>query len=73
MVNIWYQNATNYCNKWFKGSGKQPVTWETLVQTLHDSELSTVKKNLHFIGKCSTFSNRHHHFNVIFSDWYPNK
>ena len=44
MVNIWYQNATNYCNKWFKGSGKQPVTWETLVQTLHDSELSTVKK-----------------------------
>ena len=73
MVNIWYQNATNYCNKWFKGSGKQPVTWETLVQTLHDSELATIKKIFPLIGKFFTFPNKHHHFSVILSDWYPNK
>ena len=29
--------------KWFKGSGKQPVTWVTLVETSCESELSTVK------------------------------
>ena len=34
-------------NKYLKGSGKQPVTWVTLVETSHDSELSVKKSSLH--------------------------
>ena len=29
------------------GSGKQPAIWATLVETLHDSELSVKKSSLH--------------------------
>ena len=33
---------TEILQEWLTGRGKQPVTWETLVEVLHDIELSTL-------------------------------
>ena len=32
--------------KWLSGRGKQPVTWVTLVEVLHDIELSTLASDI---------------------------
>ena len=37
--------------KWLAGSGKQPVTWATLVEVLRDIELSTLASEIEAV-KC---------------------
>ena len=36
------QINTEILQEWLTGGGKQPVTWATLVDILHDIELSTL-------------------------------
>ena len=36
------QINTEILNEWLTGRGKQPVTWATLIEVLHDIELSTL-------------------------------
>ena len=32
--------------QWLSGKGKQPVTWATLIEVLHDIGLSTLAKDI---------------------------
>ena len=43
---------TAILQKWLTGSGKQPVTWATLVEVLHDIEFSTLAGDIKAV-KCS--------------------
>ena len=42
---------TEILRQWLNGSGKKPVTWKTLVEVLHDIELSTLAGNIEAV-KC---------------------
>ena len=42
---------TEILQEWLTGRGKQPVTWETLVEVLSDIELSTLASDISTI-KC---------------------
>ena len=42
---------TEILQEWLTGRGKQPVTWETLVEVLHDIELSTLASYIECV-KC---------------------
>ena len=42
---------TKILQEWLTGRGKQPVTWETLVEVLQDIELSTLAGDIRTI-KC---------------------
>ncbi len=33
--------------KWMEGVGRQPVTWQTLVEALRDSELNTLADDIY--------------------------
>ena len=35
--------------EWVVGKGKQPVTWKTLTEVLHDIELSTLAEEIEAI------------------------
>ena len=45
------QINTEILQEWLTGRGKQPVTWETLVEVLRDIELSTLASDIEAI-KC---------------------
>ena len=42
---------TEIFRNWLAGKGKQPMTWDTLVQVLHDSKLSTLAEDISTV-KC---------------------
>ena len=42
---------TEILKEWLTGRGKQPVTWATLVEVLHDIELSTLAGEIEAV-KC---------------------
>ena len=45
------QINTEILQEWLSGRGKQPVTWTTLVEVLHDIELSTLAGDIETV-KC---------------------
>ena len=45
------QINTAILREWVNGRGKQPVTWATLVEVLHDIELSTLADSIEAV-KC---------------------
>ena len=45
------QINTEILREWLNGSGKQPVTWATLVEVLNDIKLSTLADEI-FTRKC---------------------
>ena len=40
------QTTMEILEEWIAGRGKQPVTWNTLTEVLHDIELSTLAKEI---------------------------
>ena len=38
--------------QWLTGRGKQPVTWATLIEVLHDIKLSTLANDIEAVFKC---------------------
>ena len=36
------KTTANVLEEWIAGKGKHPVTWKTLTEVLHDSELSVL-------------------------------
>ena len=38
--------------QWINGRGKQPVTWKTLIEVLHDIELSTLAREIEAVKCC---------------------
>ena len=47
------QINTEVLQQWITGRGKQPITWKTLTQALHDIELSTLAREIEAV-KCDT-------------------
>ena len=46
------QINTEILQEWLTGTGKQPVTWTTLVEVLHDVELSALAGEIdHYLPK----------------------
>ena len=45
------QINTEIFHEWLTGRGKQPVTWATLVEVLHDIELSSLARDIE-AAKC---------------------
>ena len=58
-LRAWPTNIFNYAEEvnteilqeWLTGRGKQPVTWATLVEVLHDIELATLASDIETV-KC---------------------
>ena len=44
---------TRILQEWLNGKGKQPITWTTLVEVMHDTGLSTLANDISTI-KCPT-------------------
>ena len=40
------QTCLEILREWFAGRGKQPVTWKTLIEVLHDIELCTLAREI---------------------------
>ena len=43
------QTTMEILEEWIAGRGKQPVTWNTLIEVLHDIELSTLAREIETI------------------------
>ena len=48
--NMYCRDGERICRKilqeWLEGKGLEPVTWETLIQTLRDSKLSSLADHI---------------------------
>ena len=56
---------TEILQKWLTGSGKQPVTWATLVEVLQDIELSTLADQIKAV-KCPQVQSQDTEVNQFF-------
>ena len=46
------QINTEVLRQWINGRGKHPVTWKTLIEVLHDIELSTLAREIEAVKCC---------------------
>ena len=46
------QINTEVLQQWINGRGKQSVTWKTLIEVLHDIELSTLAREIEAVKCC---------------------
>ena len=42
-----YITVVQILQEWLEGRGLEPVTWETLIRTLRDSDLSALADEVH--------------------------
>ena len=48
------KTTANILEEWIAGKGKHPVTWKTLTEVLHDSELSVLAGEIEAVNSKTT-------------------